>query len=507
MPAGKYPTSLKQASTSAGAAAVVGGFMAPPAGSQSAVAKAIAKQLAKNPVIKKLPKFRNPAILAGAAVLALAYELNELAYNIGLNGAPDVKPNTPSMWLLPPAYWDAQYGNCTSELTGWLDHIRFGSLPSLCVGTCAGTTTKPATWVTQIGVTRTSSTTAGGYAASLKDHPGCLGPTVEWARNPWVRWTKKAGQPALIPVRSFAPPGVPYPLEIPMEFPLATPVHAPKPKARPMAPIHPMFEPSNNPDPAKTPKPEFGLGVDPIYDLPVDLPPVTMVDWQTIVRARVRPQPPTVVITAPSPIGRTGPRPRTRVKPGIDGAGDGRGGITARPGRPSMSRPPKKTKQRKSNVVANGGKAWVVLNMATEGIDFAEALWESIPPKYRTPKKHATLRIKLQEVWEHLDKINVAAAFVNVINQNILDQFYAKLGLPTKKLTQELGALTGVDRAINQTEKNLNDWLASEFGPDARLDVVDAVIPHLDFDHDTGEVTLVVPWAGDFVVARDGRSN
>lgn len=283
------------------------------------------------------------------------------------------------------------------------------------------------------------------------------------------RAVRRAGAPVPTPVSHPVPVvtgGNPGPMANPLPFPVATPQG--EPSKQPVKKANPGEEPSENPEPDKLPD----------YDLPVFDAPVVLLDppWKSGINPQVRTQ--TVSVRGP------GQPPR----------------ITATRGNPTQSRPGPRKKQDKPNIVKTAGKLWVAINFFTESLDFLEVLWDALPDKCkrkqireerwgRTARFQADHYSKLEDVYNCLGEIDVAKAITGYINNQIEDYFYGKMSAPTKKLSQQLGIISGLDRAINQAQQ----WAMKSVDEEGNVEetaILDAFLPKVDFDPNSGEVTL-----------------
>lgn len=297
-------------------------------------------------------------------------------------------------------------------------------------------------------------------------------------------WKNIGSQPSLPPrpgINPVAPPASPpaFPLPGPMHWP----IHWPNPSAPP--PPRRKERPDDNQEPGKGPDDdkEDRRDNDPRrnprrrprprrrdqYDLPPSpaMPPV------------IRPPGIDLPIVPPDldfeiPIGSNPLNPPK---------------IEWKPSRGDGSRPPSRRKhERKVNVAAVGGIVWTGFNAATEVMDFIEAMHDALP-KHKQAKgnkgKPPSKTDKINHIVSHPEywgEINVAEAVQNVINNQIED-FVAAIGSkPIKRVTQEIGSATGLDRAIRSGSE---PW--SKGGP---------TIPELDIDTATGEVTITVKVGG-----------
>lgn len=174
-------------------------------------------------------------------------------------------------------------------------------------------------------------------------------------------------------------------------------------------------------------------------------------------------------------------------------AGTGGGSVTVRPGPIANRQPGPKKKQQKINVVAVGGRVWVLLNMATEAIDFVDAMWKAIPDDQR--RKCTTPQCKLRDLWDNMGAIDLSDAVENYLNMQLTDYLSALTGIPTKKLSQQLGHITGVDRAINQVAGLWMDSGLKDLGIENHN--ISELFPKIDWDVNSGVVNLSIKAVGE----------
>lgn len=135
--------------------------------------------------------------------------------------------------------------------------------------------------------------------------------------------------------------------------------------------------------------------------------------------------------------------------------------------RPSSTRnkPAEKgTKERKLNIRTVAGRAWVVINFATEGMDFVQAVWGAIPkrlqskPKWFNGKKHpVSFKRKLQDIYDHFEHIDLAHASWLFLNNQAEDFVFGQIGRRTGIATRNMGVTTGLNRAVRQTSKQAGE--------------------------------------------------
>ena len=281
-------------------------------------------------------------------------------------------------------------------------------------------------------------------------------------------WARKVGAPIPTPIWI---PGVAVPLptpvnpwDAPLEHPLSPQPDRPRPK--PAAPPLPWQEPDEEqeeepsewpwPDPAPWPVPAPVWEV-PVFPWPVMLVPV-LPDAGTV--------PDTAVITSPDPFADPEAKPQTHTE-------------FTPPG--SLQQVTKYKKNVKLNIVMVAGKLWPVINAATEAIDFVEGVYKGLPKscqnRYDTP---ADKMLAIYNCAEHLDWDRVVQ---ELLNQQIEDMIYGKIGKATGKATREIGATTGLNKALKDAGRNQYD--AGGGSPLSEL------IPQVEFDPETGAATIV----------------
>lgn len=358
--------------------------------------------------------------------------------------------------LFPAEYWT--WSQCPNPPESGMapDHGNTGSF------TCgeAACQTTPFNWV---GPSVSTPRTVSGF--STRPPPGTCLPTPAAPRRYYRikvgSWSSKVGAPNPAPTtRPTIHRAVPGPMVVPDVFPMAQP--QPEPKATPWAKADPNSEPSEK---SKVrPKP---------YDLP--LLPVPVISNDNLGQ-------------------NDGQLDAVPVEQHYQNGHGGGGRVTVRPGPTRNEAPGRGTKQKKINVVSVGGRVWVLLNMATEGIDFVQAMWQAIPKEHR--RKCTTPQCMLRDLYDNMGEIDMEQAVENYLNMQLTDYLSALLGVPTKKLSQVLGHITGVDHAINQMTSM---WqLASKNDGKKGIEVnMGDLFPKIDFSVTDGTVNLKVPAIGE----------
>lgn len=241
-----------------------------------------------------------------------------------------------------------------------------------------------------------------------------------------------------------------FPGEVPFPPPMANPNPRPRPLPRPQPGTQPEGEPAPSPRPRPRPRPEpqwqvppmpFPLvtvpGVVPGYGGPVPQPDT--VEWN------IPPKGPPSVSTSPGPSG------------------------------PSNRPPRHKEKEKKLNVRTVAGGAWGVINLVTEGLDFLDVVWKSLPKSAQT--KGATPQQKAWDIYDNFDQIDWAKLVENYVNNQIEDYAYGLKGRALGVASGNLGITTGLshsDRAVTSYQEGVE-------------------LPTISIDSETGSVTLNIP--------------
>lgn len=319
----------------------------------------------------------------------------------------------------------------------------------------------------------------------------------KWLYSPTAPWPPvydPDGRPAL-----FAP-AEPWPA-FPEEMPINRPVGAPpavQPWGKPLPGEEPPGETQPHPDEAK-PK----VGVPAPVPWPIELPyPVVIVPgpfqpWPggpvivptfpdvvitpgPVVRPAPRPSPTPKPNPAPNPVPTPVPTPTPPLSPSPSPSTAG-GSVVLRPPRLRNKPPPEGTKERKVNIRTVAGRAWVLINFATEGMDLVGVLHDSLPEVCKAKRKwfngryHApSMKRKAKAVFDCFEHMDLALALENYINNQFEDWFYGQLGRATGRATRNLGVTTGLNRAIRQSNQ-------SDFSPQ---------LPEVVYDPATGDVSI-----------------
>lgn len=138
------------------------------------------------------------------------------------------------------------------------------------------------------------------------------------------------------------------------------------------------------------------------------------------------------------PVERAGPKTNANarfvVRPGQE--------VKVNPDAPPVPRaPPQRgTKERKFKI-AVGGVTAKIINIATESIDFIDALFYALPAKARrgadTPDK------KAMAIYRHYDELNMSKAIANLLVQQVQDRAYGTIGRASAEAARRAGRSTG----------------------------------------------------------------
>lgn len=238
-------------------------------------------------------------------------------------------------------------------------------------------------------------------------------------------------------------PGVGTPLtrprtEDPENFPILQPVNVPAPKKFDDAVADPATQPSS---PTK-------------HDTPIEVP-----------------APPFVVVTLPPQVGVVVGPPSVIIE--IDPDTGTNSGESPKP-EPGQPRPPPPVpgepggggwprfdpniKERKLNIRSVAGRLWVVINLFTEGLDFLDVLYDSLPEEIRDQLfaenggKFLDPLAKAQAIFDNFETLELAEVFENYVNNQFEDLFYGKLGQGTGKASGNFNITTGLDHAIQDAQ-------------------------------------------------------
>ena len=306
-------------------------------------------------------------------------------------------------------------------------------------------------------------------------------PNVYWKD---ARFAKAEGAPEPTPIAvpgsplSPSPAGDDAPLVFPQEMPLAWPTPKAPPYSAPEVP-NPASEPSAEPKPEPKPEPNkkgdvwvFPVvpGGFPFYAVPPpSRTPGRPVVPGTVITPGVGTSTPTVIRTPDFAVSAP------------PGSGD--------PDKPKVQE--HKVRMRKQLAILHG-VVWAGVNTVTEAMDFIQAMHDSIPEG--GPCRLSSKASKAQ-VIEHMltnfscwGMVNPAEAVENYVNMQFGDMVAAVGSQQIKQLSQDMGIITGLDRAVNSGGKNVQK------DPDAAPS--DPWLPELDIDMERGVISVVSPLAG-----------
>lgn len=317
--------------------------------------------------------------------------------------------------------------------------------------------------------------------------------------EPSVSWNLKPGAPVPVPaLQPYAPPLSPG------EF--SQPVPGPQPSVWAAVGAAPALNVAVNPEPATS------LDRDPAADparTPRGRPSEGPVRW----RVPTLPIPLVVVTGSSGWENVVQPRPDDQIldvgAPGQTGGGVTR--VSSRRNSAADRRPRKRKKQKKATVRTAAGAGWAIVNGITEGVDFLKAMHKALPVEKRTKavkwygtgsdRKKTTRELTPQEMALDLARgwssFQFAEALENYVNMQVSDMVAAMGSNATKKVAQDLGMVTGVDRAISRTQHRVQEG----------ADVVDqeyetseqargGLAPRIDIDVESGQITLSAPAFG-----------
>lgn len=322
--------------------------------------------------------------------------------------------------------------------------------------------------------------------------------TLVWRMNPrsWAR----TGNPSRIQRQVLAWPVEFYP--DPMDAPAGAP-----PGRRPFSPPFPGEEPWND-DPSPSPSPNPAPIPWAVPSVPETFPPVVEVPapfqpwpgspwivpvWPDIVISPtpspgpttrpVRPSPRPTTPPAPGPAPTPTPTPDTPPAPTPEPTpAPGGVGVVYRPPSAKLQRPDKNTKERKLNIRTVAGRAWIAINIVTEGLDFMNVLHGAIPKHLRCKGKWfkgkwypCSTNRKFKDIYDHFEHIDLAAAVVGYINNQAEDYIYGMMGRATGSASRNLGITTGLSRAIRG-------------GQEAAVGDQPFELPEIKYNPETGEL-------------------
>lgn len=436
----------------------------PPAANDNRLGKVVLEKLPKAVVPKTVPKLNFvPRLITPADILASGADLFNMVYQglIQLSSRPD-----PRYWvqLFANKAWDGfghvvntslNTGNVTSQ-DAWWAPVWTGSGNQYILGAPPN----PNSYFSFV------------FHNLENDAPQGQAPYRETSMASGYRRASGAPVPTpytvvprIIPVTLPAVLPAPAPQAVPLAYPMATPIERPSWEA-------PKFgdEPAKAPDPSPWPKANPSPK---IYILP--------------------PMPVPFIRMRPQPIPTVQPGTVVTFDPVTDGVFIERVQQHASPAPIRINKIGReKEVEKKTNVAIVGGVLWTGLNTTTEAMDFVVAMYKSVPESYWKNKygkwfnpvkasKAQKIKYMLTDIdaWRNID---LAEGLQNYINMQIGDYFAALGSQQTKKLAQELGVLTGVDKAFADMQEGLGTQ-----------EVLKELTPELDIDYQSGEVSVTGP--------------
>lgn len=138
------------------------------------------------------------------------------------------------------------------------------------------------------------------------------------------------------------------------------------------------------------------------------------------------------------------PRQSVEVWPGVS-PGRGRPAVPKPlPQPPVRPRPPRPNeKERKARAISiSGTVVGAVFSKFTEGLDFVNAFWRSIPEKYRG-KYNKSVPKKLADIWKYWDKVSLSDLAVNLALEQGEDMIFGGIGSINREASRQFGAATG----------------------------------------------------------------
>ena len=277
----------------------------------------------------------------------------------------------------------------------------------------------------------------GGSSTGIATHADRIDPD---------NWTQvlTSTAPAPAPLAKARPSEHPetFPMEWPMEMPFAQPWSKAIPKAKTQG---------------EGKHKSYVVGQTTIPRLPLAPFPVVVV----VPPGGVVPPPVDQIIDIPPPPSfADGPYP---VKPGK--------GPTFHTAPPRGRKPPgRKTKEKKLSVRSVANRAWIVLNLATEGFDFIDALFGALPKDCQKAAKptidygpkgggKADPYAKAQAVWNCFGEIDWDKFVNNFINQQLTDMAVGMIGMTAGRYLKMTGQATGSGGLASKPTATADDFL------------------------------------------------
>lgn len=300
---------------------------------------------------------------------------------------------------------------------------------------------------------------------------------------------RRSGQPGNAPVGdrvvAFQTSPLPLPMEVPFSFPVGNPTERPV-----FAPAKPGEEPSS---PNAKPEPKPNPWAKP-WTVPATwTAPGVAAPMQPGVKPRpgervvVLPAMPTPVTMLP-PLGSMAPGVSVAPPATVIQVQPGTGGVSViRTGDFGQDSPPKPGQVQhkvttKTRVI---GLVWHGVGKITEGLDFVQAMHDSIKDPRKKLSKKASKAQVLEYMLTNLEPwgyIDPAEGLQNFINMQIGDYIAALGSDQIKAVNRMSGSTTGLDRAIRQHGKMISEQAepGSQFNP----------VPELDIDAETGVISV-----------------
>lgn len=414
-------------------------------------------------------------------------------------------PSQTTPWL-PPGYyagWDPAHRVDTSK---WLVHYCKGGTPEKIQSAACGSLGAPAccypgtghqaailttTWNTLPTWADLTVGTQSSYKMFYPEGTVSGGSTVVWHVGNLYRKTGVSSPTPFFFPKSFAPPA--YPTIPPWDSPEALPIHKPAgpPRPKPSAPGRAPRprEPYPQPEPEPQTRPRPGTWAwpgefpqphwPPFFEVP---PYVPLMPPDVHVQPKPGTQPGTGPGTQPGP--GPGPGPSPGPGPGSSpapsagsGLARGRGGdISLHPPSYQDAPPREREKERKirlrslSLLGAVGGKARIVINAATEWLDFIDAAYKGVPKDIRRHHHCANhdYACKISALWDAWDRPDYdAGKFVTAfLNNQFEDYLYGRLGSQIAKVNRNLNIETGINRLLTSGQDSLGKVKgAPDYGP------------------------------------------
>lgn len=291
-------------------------------------------------------------------------------------------------------------------------------------------------------------------------------------------WGRKPGYESA-PMEVPVPYTAPIPQGEPAVWPLAWPMAPQRP--RPVAIPQPWAEPKAEPkaEPQAERQPELGPEKTPVFLMPAIGFPVFSFDPGTMPGRWVTPG----IVIRPTPDGGV------IVEPSTDyGKGEPPGPGRPRPG--TRFAEPAKVIEHKAQAKMLVKGAWGGINAVTEAMDFIVAAHDSIKPNsmHKLPDKASKKQVinhmlTSPSAWRDID---FADALANFINMQVGDWASALGSNQIKKVSRDLGIVTGLDRILRIGQEQGSELSAPG-------DNWSSMIPTIDIDGKTGAINITGP--------------